>query len=77
MLSERVSRLAFIDTGDWKAASPGYVISRRYGQRDTKQRRTVFVRRVDLRAEPWVLTVPRIEASRYHAYPWDDLWAWC
>ncbi|MGB3484311.1 MAG: DUF1214 domain-containing protein [Mycobacterium sp.] len=29
---------------------------------------------VDLRSQPWVLTVPPIEAGRYHASQWDDLW---
>lgn len=29
---------------------------------------------VDLRAEPWVLTMPRIEATRFYTSQWDDLW---
>lgn len=29
---------------------------------------------VDLRAEPWVLTMPGIEANRYYTSQWDDLW---
>jgi hypothetical protein len=31
---------------------------------------------VDLRAEPWVLTLPRIERSRYYTSQWDDLWGY-
>jgi len=31
---------------------------------------------VDLRAEPWVLTLPRIESSRYYTSQWDDLWGY-
>jgi hypothetical protein len=31
---------------------------------------------VDLRAEPWVLTMPRIEKGRYYTSQWDDLWAY-
>lgn len=30
---------------------------------------------VDLRAEPWVLTMPAIEEGRYYTSQWDDLWA--
>ncbi|MFF0607062.1 DUF1254 domain-containing protein [Nocardia tengchongensis] len=29
---------------------------------------------VDLRAEPWVLTVPAVEPKRYVTSQWDDLW---
>ncbi len=29
---------------------------------------------VDLRAEPWVLTMPKIDASRFYTSQWDDLW---
>jgi hypothetical protein len=29
---------------------------------------------VDLRAEPWVLTLPSIEPSRFYTSQWDDLW---
>jgi hypothetical protein len=29
---------------------------------------------VDTRAEPWVLTMPKIEASRFYTSQWDDLW---
>ena len=29
---------------------------------------------VDLRAEPWVLTIPKIEAKRFYTSQWDDLW---
>ena len=29
---------------------------------------------VDLRAEPWVLTLPKIEKSRFYTSQWDDLW---
>jgi hypothetical protein len=29
---------------------------------------------VDLRAEPWVLTVPKIEKERFYTSQWDDLW---
>ena len=29
---------------------------------------------VDTRAEPWVLTLPPIEADRYYTSQWDDLW---
>ena len=29
---------------------------------------------VDLRAEPWVLTMPEIDAKRYYTSQWDDLW---
>ena len=31
---------------------------------------------VDLRAEPWVLTLPRIEADRFYTSQWDDLWGY-
>ncbi|MGV0627719.1 DUF1254 domain-containing protein [Mycolicibacter minnesotensis] len=31
---------------------------------------------VDLRAEPWVLTLPPIEADRYYTSQWDDLWGY-
>ena len=30
---------------------------------------------VDLRAEPWVLTIPKIEANRFYTSQWDDLWS--
>jgi hypothetical protein len=29
---------------------------------------------VDLRAEPWVLTMPKIEKDRFYTSQWDDLW---
>jgi hypothetical protein len=29
---------------------------------------------VDLRAEPWVLTIPKIEKKRFYTSQWDDLW---
>jgi hypothetical protein len=29
---------------------------------------------VDLRAEPWVLTMPKIEVKRFYTSQWDDLW---
>ena len=29
---------------------------------------------VDTRAEPWVLTMPKIEQSRFYTSQWDDLW---
>ena len=29
---------------------------------------------VDLRAEPWVLTMPKIEAKRFYTSQWNDLW---
>lgn len=29
---------------------------------------------VDLRAEPWVMTLPPIEDNRYYTSQWDDLW---
>lgn len=29
---------------------------------------------VDLRAEPWVLTLPKIEPGRFYTSQWDDLW---
>ena len=31
---------------------------------------------VDLRAEPWVLTMPKIEKDRFYTSQWDDLWAY-
>jgi hypothetical protein len=31
---------------------------------------------VDLRAEPWVLTVPEIEEGRFCTSQWDDLWGY-
>lgn len=31
---------------------------------------------VDLRSEPWVVTLPEIEAQRYYTSQWDDLWAY-
>jgi hypothetical protein len=30
---------------------------------------------LDLRAEPWVLTMPKIEEKRFYTSQWDDLWA--
>ncbi len=29
---------------------------------------------LDLRAEPWVLTMPAIDADRFYTSQWDDLW---
>jgi hypothetical protein len=29
---------------------------------------------VDTRAEPWVLTLPKIEKDRFYTSQWDDLW---
>jgi hypothetical protein len=29
---------------------------------------------VDLRAEPWVLTMPKIDSTRFYTSQWDDLW---
>ena len=29
---------------------------------------------VDLRAEPWVMTLPKIEDGRFYTSQWDDLW---
>jgi Protein of unknown function (DUF1254) len=31
---------------------------------------------VDLRAEPWVLTMPAIGADRFYTSQWDDLWGY-
>ncbi|WP_162798458.1 DUF1254 domain-containing protein [Sulfitobacter sp. SK012] len=31
---------------------------------------------VDLRAEPWVLTMPEIGADRFYTSQWDDLWGY-
>ncbi len=31
---------------------------------------------VDLRAEPWVLVMPPVDAGRYYTSQWDDLWAY-
>jgi hypothetical protein len=31
---------------------------------------------VDLRAEPWVLTMPAIEPERFYTSQWDDLWGY-
>ena len=31
---------------------------------------------LDLRAEPWVLTMPKIEEDRYYTSQWDDLWGY-
>ena len=31
---------------------------------------------VDLRAEPWVLTLPKIEPERFYTSQWDDLWGY-
>ncbi len=28
----------------------------------------------DLRTEPWVLTMPKIDAKRFYTSQWDDLW---
>ncbi len=29
---------------------------------------------VDLRAEPWVLTIPKVDKARFYTSQWDDLW---
>ena len=29
---------------------------------------------VDLRTEPWVLTLPKIDENRFYTSQWDDLW---
>ena len=29
---------------------------------------------VDLRAEPWVLTLPKIDSKRFYTSQWDDMW---
>ena len=31
---------------------------------------------VDLRAEPWVLTIPKIEPKRFYTFQWDDYWGY-
>ena len=31
---------------------------------------------VDVRAEPWVLTLPEISANRFYTSQWDDLWGY-
>lgn len=31
---------------------------------------------VDLRAEPWVLTLPKIDKDRFYTSQWDDLWGY-
>lgn len=31
---------------------------------------------VDLRAEPWVLTMPPSDGNRYYVCQWDDMWAY-
>jgi len=31
---------------------------------------------LDLRAEPWVLTMPEIEKNRFYTSQWDDLWGY-
>jgi hypothetical protein len=31
---------------------------------------------VDLRAEPWVLTMPKIEPTRFYTCQWDDYWGY-
>lgn len=31
---------------------------------------------VDLRAEPWVLTMPEIDEGRFYTSQWDDLWGY-
>lgn len=31
---------------------------------------------LDLRAEPWVLTLPKIDKNRYYTSQWDDLWGY-
>ena len=31
---------------------------------------------VDLRAEPWVLTIPEIATERFYTSQWDDLWGY-
>jgi len=30
---------------------------------------------VDTRAEPWVLTLPKIEKNRFYTSQWNDLWS--
>ncbi|RLA18509.1 MAG: DUF1254 domain-containing protein [Gammaproteobacteria bacterium] len=30
---------------------------------------------VDTRAEPWVLTIPKIEKNRFYTSQWDDMWS--
>ena len=29
---------------------------------------------VDLRSEPWVMTMPKVDAKRYYTSQWDDMW---
>ena len=31
---------------------------------------------VDLRSEPWVLTMPRSDGNRYYVCQWDDMWGY-
>ena len=31
---------------------------------------------LDLRTEPWVLTIPKIEKERFYTSQWDDLWGY-
>ena len=31
---------------------------------------------VDLRTEPWVLTMPKIDEGRYYTSQWNDLWGY-
>jgi hypothetical protein len=31
---------------------------------------------LDLRAEPWVLTLPKIEPKRFYTSQWDDMWGY-
>ena len=31
---------------------------------------------MDLRAEPWVLTIPKIEQKRFYTSQWDDYWGY-
>ena len=31
---------------------------------------------VDLQAEPWVLTMPKIEQARFYTSQWDDFWGY-
>ena len=31
---------------------------------------------LDLRAEPWVLTMPKIEPTRFYTSQWDDFWGY-
>jgi hypothetical protein len=31
---------------------------------------------LDLRAEPWVLTMSKIEPNRFHTSQWNDYWGY-